>query len=107
MPMPPASDQEAAREIELAPDPMLGQEPAHGKPEAAERGMAEDRDPDPGGGEDAVALLAHGPGEEDLGAVGEPGGGDADGEYGDGGAPRARKRVAIRPQRPRGRRRRG
>ena len=63
--------------------------------------MAEDRDPDPGGGEDAVAGVAHEPRHQHLRAVGETRRGDPDDEHGDAGAARPDERLPAGPQRSR------
>src|SRR3954451_5565841 len=63
--------------------------------------MAEDRDPDPGGGEDAVASLAHEPRHQHLRAVGEARRRDPDDEHGNAGAARPDARLPAGPQRSR------
>ena len=60
----------------------------------AERGdRAEDQEPDPGIGEDAVFELAHEPREHDLRDIGEAGVAEPDDERDRGGAPRDGRRV--------------
>ncbi len=77
------AQQEAAHRVEMAAGPLDGQETAGalGKPQG--RGVAEDRDPDPDGGEDAVFRAAHHPGHQHLREIGAAGGGDAQAEHAD------------------------
>ncbi len=79
---------EAAEVIVLAARAKL-RHIAHRRIAEAERGDGgEDQEPDPGIGEDAVFVLAHQAGEDDLREIGEAGAGQPDNERDRGGAPR-------------------